>query len=78
MISKGDVVYAIVKNNSFQLEVVCAQVKRIEAGSISVEQKISSLISYEYTFPENEIGKSIFFTNEEAEIALKNRIKNGL
>lgn len=70
---EDDEVYAIVKNSSFNLEVICAKVSRIEDESITVCREINPLISENYEFPKNTAECNIFKSRKAAEQELMNR-----
>lgn len=66
MCSKGDIVYAIVKNSStFDLEVVEATVTMVDDYEIQIEKPYSCFITNVYKYPLSEWGESIFLTQGE-------------
>lgn len=67
----GDKVFAVVKGNDFKLHVTDGVVSRIDDTSIAVEKAHNSLTSSVYTFPLDEIGRSIQDTEEAAAQALQ-------
>lgn len=78
MCKTGDVVYAVVKNNStFRLETTRATVTRVTETSIFLERPESVFVSTSWEFPKDEWNKSIFFEQNKAQKALEDRVKNG-
>ena len=65
----GDRVYAVVKTQDFRLGVVDGVVYRMNNDTIEVEHANSALNSTVYTFPAQELGRSIQWSKEAAEIA---------
>lgn len=58
----GDVVFAVVKNNStFHLETTRAEVTRITETSIFLERPESKLVTLVWEFPKKEWNNSIFY-----------------
>ena len=78
MCETGDVVFAVVKNNStFRLETTRATVTRITETSIFLERPESQFMSTSWEFPKEEWDKSIFYEQDKARKALEHRVKSG-
>lgn len=78
MCKTGDVVYAVVKNNStFRLETTRATVTRVTETSIFLERPESVFVSTAWEFPKDEWNNSIFYEQDKAQTALEARVKSG-
>lgn len=74
----GDVVFAVVKNNStFHLETTRAKVTRITETSIFLECPESKLVTIVWKFPKEEWNNSIFYEQGKAQEALEKCVKSG-